>query len=345
MKRLSLQDLEQRWAKVERAADQTPGIDPWCSGLDWSLAVARGFAPKGRRLLLESESGAGYALIGYYLNSGRQLFLSGLEPLWGFGSPIIGDIPNLIDELVEELDRHAEWTALALPGMPEPPHETTMTVLAGLAALGTVHVGEGITRQVADLTDGYDNWWEQRSSKFRRNLRRAERLAEEQGLEIVNIRHDPDVFDRIQAIEEQSWKGQDDSGVMADEMNRMYRYMVKRLQARGRLWAYVATAPSTPTQTSSSERIDVGYILGGLRNRRYRGLQISYVDSFADLSVGNLLQHHQIKALCHQHLADAYDMGMDIDYKRRWADRADTSVILMVTRTPDGVSPTGTEAE
>ncbi len=327
MKHLNLQDLEQRWSRIERAADATPGVDPWCSGLDWSLSVAHGFARRGKRLLLESEHGAGFVLLGYYLDVERNMFLSGLEPLWGFGSPVIGtDIAGLVDELVDELQQLPEWTALVLPGLPELPSPTTIDMMTGLSTLGPVHLGEGITRQVADLSRGHEQWLAARSSRFRRNLRRAERLATERKVTIVNVRHEADLFDRIEAIERQSWKGHEDSGVTSEEMNRMYRHMVKRLQVRGRLHAHVATI-----RTDNGER-DVGYILGGIRNRRYRGLQISYVDGYEDLSIGNLLQHHQIQLLCQSDLADSYDMGMDIEYKRRWADRAETSVMAIVQR-------------
>ena len=342
MKRLTLQDLEQRWSRVERAADNTPGIDPWCSSLDWSLSVARGFARRGKRLLLETDDGEGFALLGYYLDVDRNLFLSGLEPLWGFGSPLIGaDMDSLVAQLVDELHQLPGWTALAIPGLPEPPSPTTLAVMAGLSELGPVHIGEGITRQVADLSGGYEQWMAARSSRFRRNLRRAERLATERDLTIINVRHDGELFERIESIEQQSWKGHEESGVLSEEMNRMYRHMVKRLQVRGRLRAHVATVPH------DDGRRDIGYILGGIRARRYRGLQISFVDGFDDLSVGNLLQHHQIQTLCQSDLADVYDMGMDIEYKRRWADRAETSVMVMVARadqvSDDGVAHSNSE--
>ncbi len=338
MKRLTLQDLEQRWSKIERAADQTVGADAWCSSLDWSLSVAHGFARRGKRLLLESDHGYGFALLGYYLDADRNLFLSGLEPLWGFGSPLVGsNIAGLVEELVDELRDLPGWTALALPGLPEPPSATTLSIMAGLSELGPVNLGEGITRQVADLTEGHEEWLARRSSRFRRNLRRAERLAAERDLAVVNVRHDSQLFARIEAIEQQSWKGHEESGIMADEMNRMYRHMVRRLQVRGRLHAHVATVPH------GEGRRDIGYILGGIRSRRYRGLQISYADGLEDLSVGNLLQHHQIQQLCHSSLADVYDMGMDIDYKRRWADRSETTVMAIVQRVDAEQSENTTE--
>jgi CelD/BcsL family acetyltransferase involved in cellulose biosynthesis len=69
-----------------------------------------------------------------------------------------------------------------------------------------------------------------------------------------------------------------------------------------------------------------------VRGRRYRGLQLSYTEDARALSVGNLLQHHQLLELDRLNLADIYDLGMDFDYKRRWADRTETSLALIVDR-------------
>jgi CelD/BcsL family acetyltransferase involved in cellulose biosynthesis len=77
---------------------------------------------------------------------------------------------------------------------------------------------------------------------------------------------------------------------------------------------------------------DVGYILGGVRNGRYRGLQLSYVESAQHLSVSHLLQLSEIKQLC-ENGVDTYDMGMDMEYKRRWSDQEETSVVLVLDRT------------
>jgi hypothetical protein len=154
--------------------------------------------------------------------------------------------------------------------------------------LGPVGLGAGIVRQVADIGDGYRSWWDRRSSRFRRNLNQARRRAREADLSFVDISVDPDGFERILAIEASSWKGRDHSGITSPEMRVMYRTMSCRLRSRGRLRSVVAQLGSR----------DVGYILGGVRAGIYRGLQLSYVDDVTSLSVGHLLQHHQLQSLC-----------------------------------------------
>ncbi len=364
MEQLTIEDLDRRWAEVETAVDATPGIDPWCSGLDWQLPVTLGFAPTATRLLLATDDGRGFALLASYRDPNGTQILSGLEPLWGFGSPIVGPDPGAIGSaLATELGSaigselgsgqstgagipDLPWQTMILPGLPpisqptaptrrddqerrpgspggfDPGHHTSLPLAMALASLGRAGFAEGITRQLIDLDDGYDAWLQRRSPKFRRNLRRAERQAAEAGLTIVDGADDPDIFDRLLAIEQRSWKGLDGSGITGDAMTVMYRTMVERLRARDRLLVHLAVLDGT----------DVGYILGGVRNRRYRGLQLSYTDDAANLSVGNVLQAHQLAQLDNRDLADVYDLGMDFDYKRRWADRAETSVVLVVQR-------------
>jgi hypothetical protein len=348
---VTLDDIKRDWARVEAVVDATPGIDPWCSGPDWQLAVHQGFAPDADLLLLATDatpeppptpgpgpaaprSPDGYALLAHYV-AAEGLMLAGLEPLWGFGSPLLGPDPaRTATALAHHLDGLDSWQALVLPGLPplgpqgadcpEPDDDRSPTLAVGraLTGLGAVGVGEGITRQIIDLHQGYDAWFERRSAKFRRNLRRAWSAAADHGLDVVDVSAEPDVFPRLLAIETGSWKGRELSGVVAPDMMVMYRTLTARLQERGRLRAHVARLGGR----------DVGYILGGLRNRRYRGLQLSYCADVAGLSIGNLLQAHQLQLLARTGEADVYDLGMDIEYKRRWADRAEHSATLMVQR-------------
>lgn len=346
MDRLSIDELDDRWVDVEAAVDATPGIDRWCSGPDWQLPVGLGFAPEAPRLLLADDR-LGFALLASYREAGTDV-IGGIEPLWGFASPLVGPDPGALAKAVGAvLADEPDWTRVVLPGLPpirrrragerggaaapddgrgpDDGDRTTLPLAVALSTLGRVGFGAGITRQLIDLTGGFDCWLERRSPKFRRNLRRSVRRADDVGVVIEDVAEDHDLFERLLAIEHRSWKGRQGSGITGDGMAVMYRAMTDRLRMRGRLLAHVA----------SLDGVDVGYILGGVRARRYRGLQLSYTNDLPDvpdLSVGNTLQAHHLAALTERDLADHYDLGMDFDYKRRWADRAEHSVILVVER-------------
>lgn len=327
MERLTLAELDIAWRQIEAAVDETCEIDPWCSGPDWVLPVHLGFAPHSELLLLAvaSPTNQGCALLARYRLADGRSMIAGLEPLWGFAAPVLAAEPEVAARrLARRLEALGGWDVLVLPGMPEPkgPASYTAQLARGLSALGRVKLGAGITRQVADLRGGYEAWWGQRASRFRRNLRQASRRAEAAGIELVDASAEPAVFNRLLAIEKRSWKGREQSGIASPQMMVMYRAMVDRLLARHRLRVHLARLDGR----------DVGYILGGVRARRYRGLQISYTTDVSALSVGHLLQHHQIEVLCASAEADAYDLGMDLDYKRRWADHAEPSFTLVIER-------------
>ncbi len=327
---LTFDQLLDEWADVEAAVDATEGIDHWCSALDWLAPVAFGFAPRGKRLLLRSSAGHGYALLGFY-RRGEVVLLSSIEPLWGFASPIFGpDMAALTGELVTHLEQRSDWAMLVLSGLPPHPHPLTRTVKEGLAPLGVSLFTEGITRRVADISGGYEGWLANRSNRFRRTLSQAESKAEAAGVAIESAADDAKLFKRILDIEQRSWKGSDGSGITGTEMSTMYELMIERLRDRGRLHAHIARL--AVDDQGPAQVIDVGYILGGIRNRRYRGLQISFDAAHARLSIGNVLQSHQLRELTTGRLADVYDMGMDFPYKQRWAEQADRSTTLVLHR-------------
>lgn len=317
--------IEDRWGDLEQAVDQTPGIDPWCSGPDWVHSAAAAFSPAVPAIVLE-HPGAGFALLAKHTLEDGGLILAGMEPLWGFASPVFGqDLAAVAESLARWLQAEPSWGRLVLPGLPE--DGTLLRTLARpLSGIGELGVAEGITRQVIDLSDGHDAWLQSRRPSFRRNLRNARRRAADVGMTFCSLDESPgitaaEVFDRIHAIESKSWKGMDGDGITSPDMAAFYTRLLDRLLRQGRLRMTVAQI----------EGRDVGYIIGGIRNGRYRGLQLSYVQAHRALSISHLLQSHQVAELASSGVK-TYDMGMDMDYKQRWANQQETSVVLVLDR-------------
>lgn len=312
------------WRLIEEMVDATPGIDHWCSGPDWVLPAHRAFAPEAEPLIVSLPHGR--ALLARYDIDG-SMTIGGLEPLWGFACPIITPHPTTFaDELFDVLADDPGWRRLVLPGFPDD-LELLRTIGLPFTRIGRVGAGEGIVRQVTDLAqegccehDPFDAWEARRRPKFRRNLRRAHQRASEAGVRFVDTA-DGDLFDRILRIERTSWKGREGDGLCSPTMGPFYAEMTERLGERGRVRATIAQHRGR----------DVAFIIGGVRNGIYRGLQLSYASDVADLSLSHLLQRHTIASLVDEGVT-AYDLGMDMEYKRQWADRAVPSLTLVVER-------------
>lgn len=93
--------------------------------------------------------------------------------------------------------------------------------------------------------------------------------------------------------------------------------MVARLQPRGECRALIARIGDE----------DLGYILGAVRDGRYRGFQLSFAQKARSLSLGHLLQWEQIERLAGQ--IDRYDLGMEMAYKGSWADEREQTIIVV----------------
>ncbi len=276
----------------------------------------------------------GLATLALYELENGAVALAGMEPTWGFACPLVGPNPEVLAAETAECASMLPWDHLLLPGFPDDLH-LARRVAPAFGRFGSVMGGPGIGRQVANITD-LDRWWLRRSSRFRRNLRRARITAQAAGLRFVDLSDEPTssgaraLIDRLVGIELRTWKGQGSindeeflpTGIAAPDMQNFYRRMTDRLVARGRARVVIATL----------DGVDVGYILGGIRNGRYRGLQLSFTTEVRALSVGHLLQLHEIQHLAETGLAHTYDLGMDMDYKRAWADGVEQSITLIVNR-------------
>jgi CelD/BcsL family acetyltransferase involved in cellulose biosynthesis len=128
------------------------------------------------------------------------------------------------------------------------------------------------------------------------------------------------LYDRIQRVERNSWKSREGVGISAGPMRAFYGAMLPRLCAKRQQRTIFARVGGE----------DVGYILGAVFEGEYRGLQFSYNDDHAQLGLGGLLQLHQITELCTEGVS-RYDLGTEMDYKRRWAeDIMETEMLVLV---------------
>lgn len=184
--------------------------------------------------------------------------------------------------------------------------------------------GEERARSRASFEGQADGYLSRRTRVFRRNLRQGERRAANAGVtfEVIDRRTPEATLARLHRIEQQSWKGLDGSGIEGPDMAMLYAYLVPRLHEQSALRVCVAI---------DGDGNDIGFIFGGVRDGTYRGLQLSFTESARALGVGNMLQWHEIQRLCQENL-HTYDIGMDMEYKRLWAEDLFTTRLLIVQR-------------
>lgn len=301
----------------DAAVDRTPDADEFCASSLWSFAAAASFPDHDPPVII-SDGSSFAGLRRATVEDGSRLLL-GLDPVWGFATPMVGHPVQSARLLAARLGLDDHDVAVV-----------TGQRHGGIGLQGLVQVlGEqrrllqGPTEQrlQADLGEGIEAWLARRSSRFRQRLRQVRRRAQEAGVAVVDCSAlaPDDAIDRVLAVEARSWKGEQGTGLASESLADFYRRMAWRLAASDQLRLLFAR---------QGDR-DIGYVLGGVRGRTYRGLQLSHDAGARELGIGHLLQIHQLEALAGTGI-DVYDLGMDMPYKRRWADRIDETFAVLI---------------
>lgn len=328
---LDFDALDQVSDRFDAEVARTPHVDQFCTSADWTLCAQRAFVPQAQPFIYRVEGVGTVALLMVPFGGGRLALP--LESGWGLASAFAGDTPTLLVNLLGEMMARA----------PQPPHGLFLSGIdrespwfgALLQRFGRdwrLGLGGECARRGASLAGGMDGFYARRSAHFRANLRRSARRAEAEGFEYLWFdRPQPGaeteaLFERLMAVERQSWKGVSGHGVDEGEGNRFYRLMVQRLARRGAFRAVILCRDGH----------DLAYVFGGLFNGTYRGLQVSFNNAYRAWSPGNLVQLEMISRLCAEGVG-LYDLGTEMDYKVNWGEQRFNTVTLTIL--PRTMSP------
>ncbi len=241
-------------------------------------------------------------------------------------APFAGTDPRA---LVAQLDRmrvegDLQIDAIILSGIPGegPWAESIVKTFIGSHRIG---MGEVCTRCTASLAGGVEGYLGRRSSRFRAKVRRIQRRSLGAGVHFEYYSQDPDqsLFDRILAVESDSWKGRAGQGFDQEPGSLFYQRMTRRLSPGGRLRVLFVRLDDQ----------DIGFVLGGVVEGLYRGLQISFREGHESLQPGNLCQMEIIERLAQEGI-HTYDLGTDMPYKRRWAEQSFTTQMFAIMPYP-----------
>jgi hypothetical protein len=309
----------------DAAVARTPQIDRFCSSSAWILAASEALMPPRAPYTFRGKCGYFAAMRG--VHPAGFPYVEPVELAWGLAAPLVGDDPDgLAHEVVALLAGRRDWQLAILAGLVATGAQRRALERA-LPARWERRRGTPTLRHVASLDGGLDGYLGRRSRQLRKSLRKSLAAADAAGVTFESVRAAPDeaeaLYARIQAIEPASWKAIEGVGIAAGPMRAFYELMLPPLCAHGRQRTIFAR---------DAAGRDVGYILGAVFAGEYRGLQFSYADSHAELGIGSLLQYHQIAELCAAGDITRYDLGTEMDYKRRWAEELMETEMLVVVR-------------
>ncbi len=319
MRWLSFEELEAASDEIDALAAATPEIDGFCSSTAWIVPARAAFTPQADPVILLGDHGVATLMAMSLAGGVRAAFP--LEASWGLASPFLSRTPDaLVDELFHALRSRPRAErrvhAIVASGLGET--STALEALARASRRPLQPAAPATDRVVASLAGGLDGFLARRSPRMRAALRRVRRAASDRG--IVYERHTRFTGDeavaaaaRIFALEERSWKAAEGGGMEPGPMREFYRLMLPRLARRDALRVVFVTR----------EGRDLAFCFGGLfpagGEITYRGLQASYDDAFAAEAPG-ILAHYEMIHLCCDEAIAAYDLGTDMEYKRRWGE-------------------------
>jgi len=308
----------------DREVAITPAIDRFCSSSTWILAAAAALMPPRAPASYRGTDGYFAAMRG--VHPAGFPYIEPVELAWGLASPLVGRDPvPLAEAVVAVLAARRDWQLTIITGLTSTGPQRRALDRA-LPPRWERRAGTPTVRHVASLDGGVDGFLSRRSRELRKSLRKSLRAAAEAGVTFESVRgtsadEAAALYARVQEVEAASWKAREGVGISSGPMRAFYEHMLPRLCARGQHRILFARAADR----------DIGYILGAVFEGEYRGLQFSYDDTRAELGIGGLLQYHQIVELCAEGVT-RYDLGTEMDYKRRWAEEVMETDMLVLVR-------------
>lgn len=303
------------WSDLALTTEQA---DPFCCGPVWNLAYQRAINP-GHRVFYAASADSALILCEGTGASGEPV-LTPLDDSWLYGQPLLGDnAPELLSECIPELSAAygGKMPLILISGIIK-----SSTFAARLylrhSARCNFYRHATMAQCSASLEGGVEGWLARRSANCRAKLKKARKLAQAEG--VVFERHRPaaraapDLYRRMLAVEEKSWKGIGNCGMTEQPSASFYAEMIRILARRKDALVILATLDGE----------DIGFIFGGLAGGYYRGQQFSYSQAHSRLSLGNIMQFEQIRWL-EELGARRYDMGPvsgpRMEYKHHWTEQ------------------------
>ena len=323
MQALGIASFEEQAAAFDHSVTATQRISTFCSGSDWILSAHKYLHPPRETLVYEADDHWLTLTQGplYHLSN----VIQPMESAWCFSCPLIGVDPRCsISLLLKLLRRRRNDISLILLGGIPLGSKMHAQCYQYLGKSCRIQAFPGSDCCEASLNGGVDGYLSRRSVRFRSSLRSGMRKAIKEGVNFERLSSNLDgnhILNRALSVEMRSWKqGAGESVFRHYDHYQFYLDLIRRTASKGLLRAVFA----------KREDEDIAYVIGGILGRKYRGFQMGFDASMRTMGAGNLVQYELIQALCDEGV-ESYDLGMDMNYKRRWAENRLEFVNLLVT--------------
>jgi len=313
VQQLQAKEFKKKLNQYDQVVMDTPDISTFYSGSDWILSAHEELHEPSSLYIW--KNGMSWLTLAKRNFSPFKQSLQPLEMVWSFDCPLVGSNPaNSVSLLMNILgDPSLDWDILILAGVPQN-SSLWFEISRQVSHFYPIEVYEGTHCMQSDLSQGEESFLSRRTSKFRTNLRRNLRRAEEEKVNfelIDSFENENLLVQRIMDVERRSWKYKNGTSIFQLERYfRFYKSLLHRLFVNKRLRLLFAR----------HRQCDIAYIFGGVLGSTYRGLQLSYDEKFARFGLGHLVQWSMIQHLCKEEIK-TYDLGMVMDYKSHWADK------------------------
>ena len=195
-----------------------------------------------------------------------------------------------------------------------------------LSAGGHLHGRrEGLPAYMLDLPASFDQYFAERSAKFRNHLKRVERKLNEAGqVRIRELEHADafdEAFDALLQVERASWKQSHGTSITAvDRQTGFYRDFARGALGTGRLRLQWLTLDALP----------VAYNLGYLTSSGFHYLKTSYDHELRSLGPATFLRARLLESLIAARVARFDFPGEPYEWEAQWTRSIRWRTVLSV---------------
>lgn len=309
-------DLYTTWYQT---AVSTAQADPFCCAPVWQLSFHNAFSPRQQLFLKTSKRNI--IAFAEKIAAPNEIYLTPVEASWFFGCPLMGkDSVEFFSDLIGNIEKYYYpfFPRIIISGI-RPNGKLSRRLIRAFAGYFYFFLHSSGAQCAASLADGIDGYLARRSGNHRKKLKKQQNKILNKGVwfervKPLTVKEAEKTFARIYAVELKSWKGLGQCGMDQEPSTSFYRIMLRRLSLLKQARVIFAR----------HENEDIGFIMGGLAGKIYRGQQFSYAENWRDYSIGNLLQVEKIKWLCEEGIK-RYDMGPvtgpKMGYKAHWTEK------------------------